>query len=301
MAQDSDFYKDLLDNLYDGVYFVDRDRVVTYWNKGAERITGYGRDQVLGHACRDNLLNHVTSNGAELCLDHCPLAACMEDGNVREADVFLHHADGHRVPVVVRASPLRDEKGNIYGAVETFSRDMGLVTMRKELRELRRATNADSLTGIGNRRFLEGRLRAALAENQGVDGGKALLFIDIDHFKQVNDTYGHDMGDKVLHMVAATLRQNLRSTDSLGRWGGEEFIAILNDVGSNNDLLDICNKLRILVESSHLVLDAKRIRVTVSIGAAVLLHGDTEASFVKRADALMYQSKQGGRNRVTVG
>lgn len=301
MPDDPNFYKDLLDNLYDGVYFVDRDRVITYWNNGAERITGYGRDQVLGRACRDNLLNHVTSNGTELCLDHCPLAACMDDGNVREADVFLHHSDGHRVPVIVRASPLRDENGYIYGAVETFSRDMGLASMRQQLHELRKTTNTDPLTGIGNRKYLEGHLRAALAENSGSENGEALLFMDIDHFKEVNDTYGHDMGDKVLHMVAATLKQNIRSTDWLGRWGGEEFVAILNDVGSVSDLMEVCNKLRILVESSHLVLDGKRIWVTISIGATMLLPDDTDASFIKRADALMYQSKKAGRNRVSIG
>src|SRR5512142_1670458 len=125
MTEEKDFYKDIIDNLYDGVYFVDRDRVITYWNKGAERITGYKAAQVIGRACRDNVLNHVTADGTELCDAECPLAACMWDGKVREADVFLHHADGHRVPVLGRAAPLRDEAGNITGAVETFSSDLG--------------------------------------------------------------------------------------------------------------------------------------------------------------------------------
>ncbi len=118
MPYETDFYKNIIDNLYDGVYFVDRDRMITYWNKGAERISGYSAGQVIGRRCRDNLLNHVTANGVELCHDHCPLAAVMEDGRPREAEVYLHHADGHRVPVMVRATALRDEGGNIVGAVE---------------------------------------------------------------------------------------------------------------------------------------------------------------------------------------
>lgn len=221
MPEESDFYKDIIDNLYDGVYFVDRERMITYWNKGAERITGYAGRQVVGRSCRDNLLNHVTANGVQLCQEQRPLAACMEDGNTREADVFLHHADGHRVPVLVRATPMRDAKGNIIGAVETFTGDMGVMTVRQELRELRRSVQMDQLTGIGNRQYLERRLRAVIAElEHQTCPTVGLLFMDIDHFKQFNDTYGHDIGDKTLRMVATTLRHNLRKSDVLGRWGG---------------------------------------------------------------------------------
>ena len=99
MPENRNFDKDLIDNLYDGVYFVDRERVITYWNKGAERITGYKDRQVIGRCCGDNVLNHVDAAGVELCRSHCPLAACMEDGLPREVEVFLHHADGHRMPV----------------------------------------------------------------------------------------------------------------------------------------------------------------------------------------------------------
>src|SRR5512146_1588532 len=104
MPDEKDFYKDIIDNLYDGIYFVDRDRVITYWNKGAERITGYSSTQTIGRSCRDNLLNHVTASGIQLCQNHCPLAAVMEDGKEREVEVFLHHANGHRLPVAIRAA-----------------------------------------------------------------------------------------------------------------------------------------------------------------------------------------------------
>ncbi len=301
MPEDKEFYKDLVDNLYDGVYFVDRERLITYWNKGAERITGYKSDQVVRRSCRDNLLNHVTPDGVQLCLDQCPLAACMEDGVVREVDVFLHHADGHRVPVLVRAAAMRDIQGNIIGAIETFSGDMGMTTVRKQLRELRHTTRTDTLTNIGNRQFLEGRLRAVIAEYENQGGGAAVLFIDIDHFKRFNDTYGHDTGDKVLLMVASTLKNALRKSDAVGRWGGEEFLAILNDVTSFDAVKSICEKLRILVELSRLDLGDQSLTVTISIGATLLLPDDTSESFVRRADELMYQSKQVGRNRVSVG
>jgi diguanylate cyclase (GGDEF)-like protein/PAS domain S-box-containing protein len=302
MPEEENFYKDIVDNLYDGVYFVNRERVITYWNKGAERITGYAAAQVIGSSCRDNLLNHVTAAGLHLCRDRCPLAACMEDGKTREADVFLHHADGHRVPVLVRVAPLRDAQGNIIGAVETFSSDMGANAIRQELRELRRRVHTDKLTGIGNRRYLERRLRAVIAERRhDADMSAGLLFMDIDHFKRLNDTYGHDVGDSALRMVAATLRHNLRSSDVVGRWGGEEFLALLYDVPSREALQSIAEKMRALVECSRLDLAAVSVSVTISVGATLFLPTDTTASAVRRADVLMYQSKQAGRNQVSVG
>jgi diguanylate cyclase (GGDEF)-like protein/PAS domain S-box-containing protein len=301
MPDDKDFYKDIIDNLYDGIYLVDRDRVITYWNKGAERITGYSADQTVGRACRDNVLNHVTANGVELCTKNCPLAAVMEDGTEREVEVFLHHADGHRVPVLVRASALRDREGEIIGAIETFSKNAISTDTRRRLREMRRAAMTDPLTGIGNRRHIESRLRGALAVVQNSASLVGLLLMDVDRFKQVNDTYGHNIGDDVLRMVANTMHYALRATDTLGRWGGEEFIAILYEIQNKDSLKAIAEKVRSLVECSRLDVNGQGLTVTISIGGTLLLPEDTPELLVQRADKLMYLSKQAGRNRVTIG
>lgn len=301
MPDEKDFYKDIIDNLYDGIYFVDRDRIITYWNKGAERITGYPAAQTLGRGCRENLLNHVTANGVQLCQSNCPLAAVMEDGKEREAEVFLHHADGHRLPVVIRASALRDGEGNIIGAIESFSNNASLIETRSKLRAVRQAVMSDPLTGLGNRKYLEGRLSAVVAEHHSNASPAGLLFIDVDHFKRVNDTYGHNTGDQVLRMIARTLRHALRSTDTLGRWGGEEFIVILPGLQEKAALQQIAEKVRTLVEYSRLDVDGQGLTVTVSIGATLLRPDDTPELLIGRADQLMYQSKQTGRNRTTIG
>jgi len=301
MTDEKDFYKEIIDNLSEGVYFVDRDRVITYWNKGAERITGYSASHTVGRACRDNLLNHVTSNGVELCLSNCPLAAVMEDGNTREAEVFVHHANGHRVPIVIRASPIRNGNGDIIGAVESFSNNASVVDTRSKLRALRREATIDSLTGVGNRKYLDGRLSAAIAEYQNSTDNAALLFMDVDHFKQVNDTYGHNTGDAALRMVAKTLRLAVRATDTVGRWGGEEFIAILYGMREKKTLKAAAEKVRTLVECSRLDTPEHGLSVTVSIGGTLLLPGDTPETLTWRADQLMYRRKGAGRNRVTIG
>ncbi len=290
--------KDILDNLYDGVYFVDPERRIIYWNKGAERITGYPAGHVIGNFCHDNILNHVTENGVQLCFNGCPLQATIADGNPREAEVYLHHADGHRVPIQVRTSPILDANGKIIGAVESFSDNTSLYTIRRRARKLEQAVLLDPLTGIGNRRLIEIKMQSALSEFQQHRIPAGILFIDIDYFKRVNDESGHPTGDLVLKMVANTLHNNIRPEDTLGRWGGEEFIVLLTTIDCE-DLANTAKKLRTLVENSHLTVDGKEISVTISVGTTLARMEDNLNTLLHRADQNMYRSKLAGRNRVT--
>jgi len=294
------FYKDLLENLYDGVYFVDQERKITYWNKGAERISGYSPERVIGSFCHDNLLQHVTENGVQLCHNGCPLLATIKDGNPREAEIFLRHAEGYRVPVWVRTSPIRDEKGDIIGAVEVFSNNQSLTRMKRRVSKLEKTVVYDPLTQIGNRKHIEVKINSALNEYKQMRFPFGVLFIDIDHFKSINDTYGHLTGDKVLRAVANTLRHNLRESDTCGRWGGEEFLALVFNI-DNDTLKGIAEILRSLVEQTIVTNETGQPKVTISVGATLVRNGDTLESLISRADKLMYQSKTNGRNCVTIG
>src|ERR1022692_586604 len=115
------FHEKLLDSLHDGVYFVDRERKILYWNKGAELLTGFSASEVVGRSCFDNILMHVSAGGCSLCLNGCPLGKTIEDGQRRESEIFLRHKLGHRVPVSVRAAPITDNQGTIVGGGEVFS------------------------------------------------------------------------------------------------------------------------------------------------------------------------------------
>ena len=115
---------DILDNIYGGVYYVDQNRKIRYWNKEAEKITGFSKAEVIGKHCYDNILQHVDDQGTNLCHNGCPLHATMEDGKKREANVYLHHKDGQRIPVTIRTVPLKDEKNEIVGAVELFLKNI---------------------------------------------------------------------------------------------------------------------------------------------------------------------------------
>ena len=209
--------KEILDNLYDGVYVVAPESRITYWNKGAEGISGYPASRVTGSFCYENLLNHVTENGIQLCHGGCPLQATISDGKPREAEVYLHSADGHHVPAQVRTSPIQDASGEIIGAVESFSDNTSLMTTLCHTSKLENSLLLDPLTSVGNCRHIEIKLQSALSEYQQVHIPAGILFINIDHFKRVNHETGHVAGDQVLKMVANTLQHNIRNEDTLAR------------------------------------------------------------------------------------
>ena len=296
---DQSFYEKLLENIYDGVYYVDLEKRITFWNKGAERISGYTHEEVLGKSCADNILRHVDDFGNELCIKGCPLSATMKDGNTREMGVFLHHKQGHRLPVFVRGSPMRDEQGNIVGAVEVFSDNTKTALALETIEKLHKEAFRDALTGLGNRRFADLNLDSLLHGWRAHNIPFGVLLLDADHFKNINDTHGHKVGDEVLKMIAKTIAGGLRALDVPCRWGGEEFVVFLPNA-TVGMLHRVGERLRMLVENSWIVHQGLRIAVTVSIGGALSKQDETADSIMERADQKLYSSKEAGRNCVLV-
>jgi diguanylate cyclase (GGDEF)-like protein/PAS domain S-box-containing protein len=282
------------------VYFVDVDRKITYWNQGSEKLTGYSASEAIGRSCYDNFLAHVDGAGCSLCMHGCPLAETIRDGMRREAQLFLRHKSGHRVPICVRVAPIKDRSGKIIGAVEVFSDSTVQEQRERRVRELENMAFRDSLTGLPNRRYIELKIKQALEEAQQFGRVFGLLMLDIDHFKQVNDTHGHDAGDAVLKAVSETIGKTLRETDIVARWGGEEFLVLLAGVGPAT-LCDLAERCRVLVNSTRAILADGIVSVTISVGATLLTNSDSIESAIKRADELLYSGKSNGRNRTTAG
>ncbi|MBI5863172.1 MAG: sensor domain-containing diguanylate cyclase [Planctomycetes bacterium] len=289
----------MLDHLEDGVYITDASRRIRYWSKGAERISGYSSAMALGRRCADRLLRHVGQNGECLCTSGCPLAAVMSDGKVRSADVFMHHKDGHRVPVHVTGVAIRDWQGRIIGAFETFSNATERMLAIERVHLLEQQVVLDPLTGLANRRGFENELAKRLDELGRAGRAFGVVLCDIDHFKRFNDTYGHETGDAVLKMVAATLRHASRTYDTVARWGGEEFIVLTNHY-EPEQVCALAERLRMVVEHSWIEHSGHSLRVTVSLGATTAHAGDDARQLFARADELLYRSKAGGRNRFTL-
>jgi len=293
------FERAVLDQVSDGVYYVDRGRRIQYWNHGAEQLTGYDSGSVVGHLCYDNILNHVDADGRHLCRTGCPLAATMRDGQPRAAEVFLRHRDGHRVPVRVHATPVRDRGGAVIGAVEIFDDRTELTAVRQEVSDLRDLAMHDALTGLPNRRHFEMSLASRVAELAGYGRRFGLLMADVDHFKRINDRYGHPVGDVALRTIARTLLDSSRASDDIARVGGEEFAMTITDA-NEAALRAIAERFRALVERTSIRTDGRDLRATISIGGTIATVGASAEGIYDRADAALYRAKTEGRNRVVI-
>lgn len=294
------FLASVLDHLEEGVYFVDRERRITLWNRGAEEITGWPSDAVLGRRCSEGVLRHCDSSGAILCGSGCPLLAAMDAAEPRSAEAFMLRRDGARIPVRIRVKPMFGSAGEVTGCVEVFSNDSDRLSVLEEMEELRDQALLDPLTDLPNRRFLDSRLPGMFERSRPGGAPFGLLFIDLDHFKAVNDTFGHAMGDEVLRVSAATIRSNLRSVDLIARWGGEEFVVVVPHPDAAQ-FQKLSERLRVLIEQCEIGRPQHDIRVTASIGGTLAHPRERWEEVAARADELMYTSKRNGRNRVTHG
>ena len=291
----------LLNIITDGLYIVDKERTIRFWNRQAEFITGYKAEEVLNSHCYDNILIHVDSLGNQLCLRGCPLHAAMNEGREKNNAVYLHHKEGHRVPVTVSIIPLFDASGAVEGAVEFFTDKSQKHDLEEEIAFLKSQVLYDTLTSLPNRRFLDTAVDNLLNETHHYGMSFGFVLFDIDDFKQINDSYDHLFGDRVLKTLSATLMKNIRSSDFAGRWGGEEFVVLIKYVDETS-FREKAEKLRMLAEHSVYHPDqGEPVRVTISGGATLARRGDTAETLLKRADDLLYQSKRNGKNRITFG
>ena len=301
LMSDAGLLRSLLDNIDDGVYFTDRQRKIHYWNPAAERLSGFKAEEVVGHHCADNILMHVDAEGHQLCTSaHCPLVKCFQGETCYVERVYMHHKEGHRVPVKICASPIRNSEGEIIGGIETFHDVTAEIAALQEVETLKDAALLCPLTGVGNRRYCDQVLRRQIGELTPGSPSTGVLFLDVDNFKTFNDRYGHEVGDVVLKLVARTLSKDLRAFDFVGRWDEEEFMIVLPRMLPRK-LEETAAHLCKLIESTSVDISKGKLPITVSIGATMVKPGENPEEVVARADRLMYHSKQHGKNRVTAG
>lgn len=274
----------LIPYLYEGVYVVDKQRKIIFWNEGSERITGYSTSEVTNSFCYHNILQHIDENGNQLCKNGCPLQKTLQDGIVNEARVYLKHKEGYRLPVMVKTLPIYDDNHYIVAAIEVFTDERFQKQIFLENQELKDKPRIDPLTRIANRHFFDFQLSQKIEETKVFSNTFGILMIDIDHFKHVNDTYGHLVGDEILKIVANSLSSNVEKTDLVSRWGREEFIVIV-DVENQDDLFKIAERLRHIVMSSSFQMEnGETISVTISIGGTINRLDDKVSTLIARAD-----------------
>lgn len=299
-SSDPEFYRQLLEHIADGVYFVDRERRILYWNQGAERITGFAAAEVLGRYCQDGILNHVDAAGNSLCRGTgCPLLECIAACRPHHDQIFLHNKEGRRVPIKVRSQPIFDAQGNVVGAVEIFSDATAEFEMRRRSEAMQRMAFVDHLTGLPNRRYVEMTLRGLLNEAAPPQETLGVLLFDLDGLKFINDTYGHGAGDEALREAGQALAGALRPTDVVGRWGGDEYLAIVYNVDLAI-LSELARRAVAMTERRQLRVQTQQFQLSISAGATLVAPGESLETVVHRADELLYRSKSLGGRRATM-
>ena len=231
--EDPNIYRTVLENLPTGVYLVDEDRRILFWNDGAERITGFLRQDVVGRFCRENILVHCDEANVLLCGAACPLTHTMRDGRPREADVYLRHKDGYRVPVRVRAVPIKDRDGVIIGAAESFEERAVAPDPNCRLINPSAEVCVEAATGLPAQDWMSAQLGESLAQFTEHHNPFGILRIRLDQLNDWHRRGGQQMVHVILRAVAQTVRSLLPPVDLLGRWGEDGFLAIVANADSS--------------------------------------------------------------------
>ncbi len=294
---DGELFRAMMDYAHEGIYFIDRKFNVTYWNDSAERITGIPASDIVGKISTESILRPVDSDGETITLERTALKMSMMDGKIREQEVNIRHRDGHRLPVLLRTVPIK-KFTKILGVMEVFIDVSSRQKIENEAEEYKELAFTDKLTGLYNRRYIEDFIKSRMEDYQKRGIPFCVMFLDIDHFKLFNDNYGHELGDEVICMVGKACSLMIRSSDLFGRFGGEEFVAVLPGTNEQN-MYVIADAMRSIVENTGISSGGDQLKVTISIGATMVRPDDTAESVMKRADELLYMSKEAGRNQVT--
>ncbi|GAA0701918.1 hypothetical protein GCM10009104_33990 [Marinobacterium maritimum] len=276
----------------EGIYVLDPSGHTLYINAATCRLTGFNAEKLYSGNIHQLLHSHEGKD--ELSFKQCPIFSAALQGQTYEGDELFRTRTGDLLPVVVTSRPMI-ENGSITGVVTVF-RD---ISERKENeRKLELLATTDPLTGLCNRRAFIERLHKEQRLSQRLQHESALMMIDFDHFKQINDQYGHQAGDDVLQHFAHMATGCLRETDLLGRLGGEEFALLLPGTDLEG-ALHLAERIRACLEQHPTRTEDLQIPMTLSIGLTLLHNDDRDTSAaLSRADKALYQAKSRGRNRV---
>lgn len=292
-AQLKEAYERLIESASEAIIAVDAAGRIELFNPAARQLFGHTEAEVLGRRPAELFLP-AEPGGAAAATERCPIAATLLDGTARRG-VRLNCRDkaGQDIPVELSVAPLlvEDELRGAVALIVDISRQLDYEA------QLERLARTDGLTGLWNRRYFVELFRHEMRRAERMCEPLCLMMLDLDHFKQVNDRYGHAAGDAVLVAFAGLLKERLRELDVPGRLGGEEFCVGLPGI-TLDEARAVADRLRQSIAELEIVADGRRIPITVSIGVAKWDGRESLDTLLGRVDAALYQAKHAGRNAV---
>ena len=270
------------DYLFDAVVVTDLQGIIIDWNKGSETLYGYSKEEAIGQPVS---MLHVPEDTESIMIE--VLSAVQKSGKW-SGEVRMLHKDGHIGWIESMCVPIYDENDQTVGALG-INRD---ITDRiTETERLDHLAHYDHLTKIPNRYLLHDRMGHLIAQSERGNNTFALLYIDLDNFKIINDTKGHEFGDQVLIEIAKRLNQSIRNSDTLARIGGDEFVLLLENIANKDVVSTMVETITKELKTEFIVRDEK-FEVSCSIGTAIYPdEGTTIDTLLARADLAMYKAK----------
>jgi diguanylate cyclase (GGDEF)-like protein/PAS domain S-box-containing protein len=291
---DPELYRAILDALKVGVYLVNRTGKILFWSVGAERITGYLSQDVVGHSSLEDLLGHLDGENNRVNAEALPVSVVLREGTTSDAQVSLRHKSGHRVLVRLHAAPIRDTHGTLLGAVESFEEVIAITDTTERQSKLAAYGCLDEASGVLNHAMMHAHLREALATFAEHPVPFSILSIAIDRLEEARSRYGVAIVAALLRVVGQTLENGLRPTDFVGRWNDNQFLALLMECGPE-EVVKAGERLRKMVNQSKVEWWGDVIGVTISMGGASARAGDTTEAILERSEnGLRASMKQGG-------
>lgn len=293
--QNVEIFRAVLENLQTGVCMVDRDQKISFWNDGAERITGYLRQDVLGRFCGEILLVKFPEDKGALGERSCLLVAAIRDGQTREGRIYLRHKSGYAIPVSARAIPIRDVHSHVVGAAESFVEKPWASSLCPPGSDLVLGHGLDAVTQLPDYAFTRSYLeeRTKFASEHVIPFG--LLCIQLDHLDALAATHGRDAAEAILNVVARTLRNGLDPLDFVGRWSEDQFLAIVA-IRDKGDLWATAERLEQLAQFSEIVWWGDHLSVTASVGGTFISPGEPIASLLGRTGSALKEAVAQGGN-----
>jgi diguanylate cyclase (GGDEF)-like protein len=290
------FQEKLLDNMYDAVVFIDSSLRVLRWNRAAERLTGIQGESVYQQRFLPSLLAMCDEDGAPIPDGKCPINFAIQSGVQWLRRLTIRGRGGRVVSVDAHAVPVFGQDGATYGTTLLLHDASSEITLERRCQNLHERATKDPLTQVANRAEFDKMHAAFVMTHQSQGFPCSLIVSDIDHFKRVNDNYGHQAGDAVLKNFATLLNNGCRAGDLVARYGGEEFVMLCADCDIGGAFRR-AEEIRVaLADIPQQALGGKRI--TASFGVTEAQPGDTPETMLRRADRALYQAKGQGRNAV---
>jgi diguanylate cyclase (GGDEF)-like protein/PAS domain S-box-containing protein/putative nucleotidyltransferase with HDIG domain len=290
------FEKKLIDNMHDGVVFVDSQATILLWNTGVERLTGVSSAAACGRTFLPNLMEMCNNREQAISNEDCPVSHAIATGVQWLGRVSIMGRQGKHVAVDLHAIPVRSNEGAIHGATVLLHDVSSETSLEEKCQALHAQVAKDPMTQVANRAEFDRMLNNFVAAHQESNLPCSLVMCDLDHFKSINDTYGHQAGDEAIITFASLLKSMCRSGDLVARYGGEEFAILCADC-TNAAAARKAEAIReTLADMPQPGLGNKSI--TASFGVTELQAGDTPETMLRRADRALLQAKDQGRNQV---